>query len=405
MILRLSEVATFLSGGTPAKANQAYWSGSIPWVSAKDLVENRIYDAPLKVTEEAVKAGSRLVPANTVLFVVRGMSLAKEFRVGIAKTPVAFNQDLKALRCRDGIVAEYVFWALFAQRESIKMLAGEASHGTKKLPTDVISDIRLRIPDTGTQLRIAEVANAYEDLIENNRRRIALLEQTARLLYREWFVHLRFPGHEHVQITEGVPLGWQQRALRELATIHRGRSYTSDELADDGGRPFVNLKCFERLGGFRVSGIKNLAAECKPKHLVCTGDIVLAVTDVTRDAQLVAQAARIPAVVPEAAFSMDLVKIVPRDEVEPEWLYGALRYSSFSMELREKASGATVLHLKPSHVEDQVTLVPTRELRGQYADVARHLTVLADNLQLQSERARQARDLLLPRLMSGQIRV
>ena len=136
---RLADIATFLSGGTPSKANEAFWAGEVPWVSAKDLVKSRIYAAKLNVTAEAIEAGSRLVPENTVLFVVRGMSLANEFRIALSKVSVAFNQDLKALRCNDGVNPEFVYYSLFAQRDSIKALAGEASHGTKKLPTEVIS--------------------------------------------------------------------------------------------------------------------------------------------------------------------------------------------------------------------------------------------------------------------------
>ena len=90
---RLHQCAKFLSGGTPSKARSEFWDGEIPWVSSGEMVQTRIYDTELHLSEAGAREGSRLVPPNTVLAVVRGMSLAKEFRVAITRREVAFNQD------------------------------------------------------------------------------------------------------------------------------------------------------------------------------------------------------------------------------------------------------------------------------------------------------------------------
>lgn len=227
-----------------------------------------------------------------------------------------------------------------------------------------IYSIKVKVPPITKQQKIAETLSTYGDLIENNRRRIVLLEEAARMLYREWFVHFRFPGHEHFKIIDGIPEGWERQSISELATVWRGKSYRSVELAEDGGQPFVNLKCIERFGGFRTSGLKRFQGEHKKQHSVGPGDIVIAVTDMTRDAMIVAQAGRIPKTVGEdAIFSMDLVKVVPRAGVGAEWLYSLLRFSSFSAEVREEATGATVLHLKPKFIEAWRAIVPPKMLR------------------------------------------
>ena len=108
--------------------------------------------------------------------------------------------------------------------------------------------------------KIVDIASSYDDLIENNRRRILLLEEAARLLYREWFVHFRFPGHEHVKIIDGLPEGWSRYPVSDLADVFRGKSYRSSELVDSDGQPFINLKCVDRYGGFRISGLKRFTA-------------------------------------------------------------------------------------------------------------------------------------------------
>src|SRR5258708_218747 len=155
--------AKFLSGGTPRKAVPEFWEGDIPWVSSGEMTQTRIHDTPLRITAEAAQAGSRLVPANTVLGVVRGMSLANEFRVAITKREVAFNQDLKAFACEPDVEPEFLFYSLFARRESIRELATEASHGTKKLETQVLVDLQIPVPHIDIQRRVVNVASLYDD--------------------------------------------------------------------------------------------------------------------------------------------------------------------------------------------------------------------------------------------------
>ena len=271
---------------------------------------------------------------------------------------------------------------------------------------NVLHTLNVRSPGLREQEAVVATLSAYDDLIENNRRRIALLEEAARLLYREWFVHFRFPGHEHVRIVDGVPEGWERRKIVELADVFRGKSYRSAELVDSGGQPFVNLKCIDRYGGFRVSGLKRFRGEHKNHHVTVPGDIVIAVTDMTRDAMIVAQAARVPLTVGyDAIYSMDLIKAVPKGGVEAEWFYGMLRYSRFSTVVREYATGATVLHLKPKHVEAWEAVVPTARYRGVFSERFGAILQQVDNLELQNASCESARDLLLPRLMNGDLSV
>jgi type I restriction enzyme S subunit len=94
---KLVNCGQFLSGGTPNRASAEYWNGSTPWISAKSLRSFYVTDSEERVSQAGVEHGTRVVPAGTLLFVVRGMSLAKEFRVGVASRALAFNQDLRAL--------------------------------------------------------------------------------------------------------------------------------------------------------------------------------------------------------------------------------------------------------------------------------------------------------------------
>ncbi len=204
----LKHCVTFLSGGTPSKGNPEFWDGEVPWVSSAEMTDRFLDDTSLRITQAGLQAGSRLVPEGTTFAVVRGMSLAKEFRISLALRPMAFNQDVKALIPKEGIDGNFVFYSLSANANAIRDLATEAAHGTKKLEMNRLENFEIKVPvDIEVQKQAASVALAYDSLIATNQRRIALLEEAARRLYREWFVHLRFPGHEAVKVVNGLPEG------------------------------------------------------------------------------------------------------------------------------------------------------------------------------------------------------
>jgi len=163
----LGECATFLSGGTPSKGQAAYWGGEIPWISSGEMTELRLRDSSLRLTQEGIEQGSRLVSANTILAVVRGMSLAKEFRLAIASKPVAFNQDLKALSCEEDVRPEYLFASLVAQRDQIRDRATEASHGTKKLDTPVLAAVPILLPTERLQREFCDIVTSMNTLWDN----------------------------------------------------------------------------------------------------------------------------------------------------------------------------------------------------------------------------------------------
>jgi type I restriction enzyme S subunit len=278
-----------------------------------------------------------------------------------------------------------------------------------RLPLTDLPNFPLRIPDLRVQRKIAAILTTYDDLIENNNRRIKLLEEMAQRIYREWFVDYRYPGHEGVPLVDSelgrIPERWEVGRIGDHANVVRGRSYRGVDVVEDGGVPFVNLKCLERDGGFRTDGVKRYAGAFKPVHTVRVDDIVMAVTDMTQERRIVARAARIPRLNDEiGVFSMDLVKIVPSD-ISAEYLFGLLSYSDFADRVKAYANGANVLHLHPDRICDFRMAFAPSEIEEQYAAVISPAQDLADALQLASVNLRATRDLLLRRLISGEIDV
>lgn len=394
----LDECISLRSGSTPSKQNPSFWNGTIPWASSKELKQLRLYNTESRVTQEAIKSASSVIDKGTVLIVVRGMVLAKEFPVSIAQVTMTFNQDLKAVDPKGtAIDRSFLPYLLLGHREGLRSLADEAAHGTKRIQTDRLLAYKVELPSPEVQKRIASILSAYDDLIENNTRRIEILEEMARRLYEEWFVQFRFPGHEDAV--------FEKMTINNVADVVRGRSYRSAELVEEG-RPFVNLKCVNRDGGYRRDGLKYYSGKYKPEQLVTSGDIIMAVTDMTQERRIVARVALVPDLgEQEGVISMDLVRIVPKSGVPPLYLYAFFRWSDFADNVKNHATGANVLHLHPDLIVNYDINLPPQEVCKLFAEKVRPAIELVDVLEKKNANLRAQRDLLLPKLISGEIDV
>jgi type I restriction enzyme S subunit len=259
--------------------------------------------------------------------------------------------------------------------------------------------------DVDEQKRIARVLSQYDDLIENNRRRICLLERTAQTIYKAWFEHGRIPTGTTPPAIQTLRTAWTPCTVSDVATIARGTSYRTADLNGSPNRPFVNLKCVARNGGFRLDGLKTYSGTYRPDQTVQQGDIIVALTDLTRDRAVVARAARVPPIGSPAVFSMDVLSVTPRRVADRQWLYCLLRYSVFANEVGEQATGTTVLHLRPNRVLEHQFSGPPRSLRERFGAIVSPVRAQQDRLELEKRALSRARDLLLPRLMNGEIKV
>ena len=160
----LCEIVDFTSGGTPSKANPAFWDGDVPWFSAKDIKKPRLTDSADHISEAAFTATSlRRLPANTVVLVVRGMILAHTVPIAVLTVESAINQDLKALLPKRDVDPTFLAAMLQAQHGTILSQVSTAGHGTKKLDSRVLANIRIPLPELDEQRRIAAILDLAAD--------------------------------------------------------------------------------------------------------------------------------------------------------------------------------------------------------------------------------------------------
>jgi len=296
------------------------------------------------------------------------------------------------------VVPKYLFYLLRSPSVLGGLLSIRSGSAQPFIGLETLRKYRVRYHGSlSTQSQVVSILSAYDDLIENNTRRIEILEEMARRLYEEWFVQFRFPGHEGV--------AFKKMPIHDVADVVRGRSYRSADLVENG-RPFVNLKCINRDGGYRRDGLKYYSGKYKPEQLVSSGDIVMAVTDMTQERRIVARAALVPDLGElQGVISMDLVRIIPKDGVSALYLYAFFRWSDFSDNVKNHATGANVLHLHPDLIANYDIDLPPQEVCKSFEDKVRPAIELADVLEKKNANLRAQRDLLLPRLISGEIDV
>ena len=153
----LGRLVRFAGGATPDKGKPEYWDGDIPWVSPKDMKRMRIDDVPNHVSREGLSSSAlTLMPAQSVLIVVRGMILAHSFPVAITDAPVTINQDMKALTSGKRLNAEFLLWLLTGIAGIFVSLADESAHGTRRLESEIVARVRVALPSTDEQISIVD---------------------------------------------------------------------------------------------------------------------------------------------------------------------------------------------------------------------------------------------------------
>ena len=259
----LGEAADFISGGTPSKAQPKYWNGSIPWVSARDMKCFRLRDTAKHITHQGLANGTRRVADGSVLLLTRGMTLLNDVPVCVTERPMAFNQDVKALRPRSGIVPAFLPYLVLGNKDRLLGLVDLAGHGTGRLNTEELKAIDILLPPAAEQRAIAYILSTLDDKIELNRRMNATLEAMARALFRSWFVDFDpvrakmdgrdtglpkdvadlFPDRLLDSELGEIPEGWSVGTLGDIAVAPR-RGIDPGQVADD--TPYIGLEHMPR---------------------------------------------------------------------------------------------------------------------------------------------------------------
>ncbi|MDH4317082.1 MAG: restriction endonuclease subunit S [Desulfobulbaceae bacterium] len=272
--------------------------------------------------------------------------------------------------------------------------------GVDRISLKSFSYLEVRLPALPVQQRIASILSAYDDLIENNRRRIQLLEQTAQVLYKEWFVHLRFPGHEHVKIKDGVPEGWTRQTLSSLAESVSYGLKASFSLEEAGPKYLRITDIVQSVIKWEDVAYCEATTKEVDRNRLEVGDVV-----VVRNGATVGYAKLISYLDYQAVYASFLVRFRFRTPAM-SFIAGIFMESdAYKKYVRNLAGGTVHSKANAKLLGAAVFLMPPQVLQDQFCDSIRMIYRQRDTLIRQNVRLSTARDLLFPRLMNGEITV
>jgi type I restriction enzyme S subunit len=355
------QTGTWLSGGTPTRNEPTFWGGDVPWIGTKDLKGFDLRTSSEFVTQLGADTGSRVVDPGAVLFVTRGMSLAKEFRVGVAATRLAFNQDVKAIVPRPELDGRFLAWFLRSKEQYVLDQCDTATHGTKRLPLERVETMPVPLPPLSEQRRIAAILDEADALRRKRREALGLLDALLRSAFLEMFGD---------PVTN--PRGWPRRKLREaIADIEPGWSASSTDRPAAPGEWGVLKVSAVSTGRFLPDENKMVASPqfAKPPIVPRRGDLLFSRAN-TRE--LVAATCLVDTDV-EGIFLPDkLWRISCFAEVAVvEWLRFLLANEAFRRTLTKQATGTSgsMLNVSQDKLLDLTAPVPPVVAQRRFASL------------------------------------
>ena len=287
------------------------------------------------------------------------------------------------------LCAQYLYYWVTSKEGTGVLNNTTTGSSQKALTISALKNIEITVPPIENQRRIADILFAYDDLIENNRKQIKLLEEAAQRLYKEWFVDLRFPGHEHTKIVDGVPEGWEKQPLSSIADIRMGQSPKSEFYNQIGeGLPF-----HQGVGSYGNRFVRDETYSTSFTRIAEAGSILFSVR---------APVGRLNITKNKIVIGRGIAALNHKSRLQ-SFLFYMLKERFFKDNL--VGNGSIFASISKEELLNQQFIIPCEDIMVQYDKAAQNIDDRIATLDRQTELLTQARDRLLPKLMSGEVEV
>ena len=376
--VKLQEICESISDGDhlpPPKAENG-----IPFVTISNIKDNQLdFTDTMFVPETYYEKldNKRKAKTGDILYSV----------VGSFGIPVLLKRDEKfvfqrhiAILRPNKIDSSFLYYTMLGRDFYAKADAAAIGAAQRTVSLTSLRNIEICLPPLETQQKIAGILSAYDDLIENNRKQIKLLEEAAQKLYKEWFVKLNFPGHENVKIVDGMPEGWKKESIDKIYNIRYGKNLPTTEIQSNGKYPVY--------GANGIIGYYNIS-NCNQKVVLITsrgngsGDVLCTKQKesfVTNNSFIV---------LPNQTY----------DYLQFSFIFGQMK----SLDFRSIRTGSAQPQLTNNSISMLNILYPNKELIIDYCNIAERYYEKIDLLDKKIQLLQSARDKLLPKLMNGEL--
>lgn len=343
----------------------------------------------MKEKDEALRKGK--LKRGDIVYTTRGtVGNAGYYNSSVPYENVRINSGMVILRSNEEIVdSRFLYQILKSEyyRPYFKQYCTGSAQ--PQLPIKNFSQIYLNVPDIKTQHRIADILSVYDNLIENNQKQIKLLEEAAQRLYKEWFVDLHFPGHENTKIVDGVPEGWNEKTLSQVANVIMGQSPKSEFYnSEKKGLPF-----HQGVGSYGVRFVMDDIYSTSYTRIAEPNSILFSVR---------APVGRLNITKNKVVIGRGLAAINQTDGCQ-SYLYYLLKNKFFKDNI--VGNGSIFASVSKDELLNQKFSIPERNLMMQFEKIVSQMDKQIENLDSKNKKLMEARDRLLPKLMSGEVEV
>jgi type I restriction enzyme, S subunit len=402
---KLGDITDWFSGGTPSKQNESYWNGKIPWISARSLNGTKVSESEIKITQVGLENGSRLAIEDDILLLVRGSGLFNSIPVAIVEKPVAFNQDIKAIRLKKEfkyISPWFILFWFYSNTRTLYSIMEETGIGAGKFDTNQLKALTIKIPDEKVLNEITKTFKSLDSKISLLRQQNQTLEELAQTLFKRWFVDFEFPdeksepykssGGKMIESELGeIPEGWRVSSLSSIADFLNGLACQKFPVESESEKlPVLKIK---ELGNGISENSDWANSNVDLKFIIKSGDIIFSWSGTLMlkiwDGK-------------KCILNQHLFKVT--SDKLPDWFiyqWTKIHLNHFISVAKSKAT--TMGHITRSHLDEALCFVPDKELLKDYNQTFSSLLNNFKNNNQELQTLASLRDTLLPKLMSGEL--
>lgn len=398
--VKVKDLGQIVTGNTPSTSDMSNYGDFMPFIKATDIIlgSRYTYITEQRYSEKSYKKyKANVIPKGSTCIVTIG-SIGKKMTQ--AHTDLFVNQAINAILPYEQYDKDYIYYATkYAVLPQLKIYDSGTTSGRENISKSSFSNIRLYVEeDFSTQQKIASILSAYDRLIENNTRRIRLLEQMAENLYKEWFIRFRFPGHENVEMVNGLPKGWERtKLIKNIKTSSGGTpSRNKSEYYKNGDIPWIKTGELQDCILINTEecitedAVNNSSAKIFPK-----GTLLMAMYGVNVGKLGISEI--------EATCNQACCVFTPK---HIDYKYYLFHYfKSIREYLLSISFGAAQQNLSQELIKSIKVLFPDEKTNISFVKEVEPLFREISIIQQQNQLLTRQRDLLLPRLMSGKLEV
>lgn len=399
-IVKIKDLGEIITGTRPPTKQNKYFEGEYYFIKPSDIAEGQRYitETEMTLSDDGCEYQKRkLLPKNSICIVCIGtigkMCLTSKYSFT--------NQQLNSIIVdQNKYNPIYLYYLMRMCIPLVKQLNAGSASGRENVNKSSFENIEIEVHELSVQRKIASVLSTYDDLIENNTRRIEILEEMARSLYNEWFVKFRFPGHKQTEMVDSelglIPEGWKVKKLGDIAAINRFNIKTSHAPEE------INYIDIASVSTGIINKIESLAfadAPSRARRTVKHGDIIWSTVRPNRRSYSLILNPQ-PYLIVSTGFA-----VISTEEVPYTYLYQALTTDDFVGYLTNNATGSAYPAVNSGNFNNANILLPETQLLTKFNNIVEAILLKKQNLQRKNENLRKTRDLLLPKLISGEIDV